>query len=265
GQGRVLAVMTSAGQAWSDWAGGISGSVLYPAIIWEMQNYLSSSSGESSRPVGTPIRLTVDPKRFEGKALKASRYYYKAEPGKPIQVTPLEIGQFRDAPEQPRIILGEDNKPLPPDKQPVPAADNGAVTFTFRNTGEPGLYVTYLRFADQNEDGPPLATYGQIFNVDTKKEGKLQRASQEDLTSGFLREAPLDNPIEAPVDPIEPTTANEIPISARNDVSEWPWFFLLFLGILVGEQALAVHLSFHLKGTEAELPSQVVQPHGKAA
>ena len=43
----------------------------------------------------------------------------------------------------------------------------------------------------------------------------------------------------------------------QNDLSESAWFYLLFLVILVVEQALAVHLSFHLKGNEAQLPPGV--------
>ena len=34
------------------------------------------------------------------------------------------------------------------------------------------------------------------------------------------------------------------------DASESPWLYLFFLVILVVEQAMAVHLSFHLRGNE---------------
>ena len=37
----------------------------------------------------------------------------------------------------------------------------------------------------------------------------------------------------------------------KSDLSESPWLYLLFLIVLVIEQALAVHLSFHVKGGEA--------------
>ena len=40
----------------------------------------------------------------------------------------------------------------------------------------------------------------------------------------------------------------------QTDLSESPWFYLLFLVILVLEQAMAVHLSFPLKGSEAVAP-----------
>ena len=34
------------------------------------------------------------------------------------------------------------------------------------------------------------------------------------------------------------------------DASESPWLYLIILLVLIVEQALAVHLSFHLKGSE---------------
>jgi hypothetical protein len=43
----------------------------------------------------------------------------------------------------------------------------------------------------------------------------------------------------------------------RKDMSEAPWLYLVILIILIVEQALAVHLSFHLKGNEAQLPPGV--------
>ncbi|MCS6850490.1 MAG: hypothetical protein NZ700_04890, partial [Gemmataceae bacterium] len=39
------------------------------------------------------------------------------------------------------------------------------------------------------------------------------------------------------------------------DLSEKPWLYLLFLVTLVAEQALAVHLSFHVKGEAAAPPA----------
>jgi hypothetical protein len=35
--------------------------------------------------------------------------------------------------------------------------------------------------------------------------------------------------------------------------------------VLIGEQALAVHLSFHLRGSEGEVPTRVAQPRAQAA
>ena len=51
----------------------------------------------------------------------------------------------------------------------------------------------------------------------------------------------------------------------QTDMSESAWFFLVFLIVLVIEQALAVHLSFHLRGNEALPPAQAVRPQATAA
>ena len=44
GKGRVVAVLTTAGKAWNDFAGGSPASILYPAFIWEAFNYLTTSA-----------------------------------------------------------------------------------------------------------------------------------------------------------------------------------------------------------------------------
>jgi hypothetical protein len=49
------------------------------------------------------------------------------------------------------------------------------------------------------------------------------------------------------------------------DFSESPWFFLIFLAILVAEQALAVHLSFHLKSDKGDIPTVLSRPQARAA
>jgi hypothetical protein len=44
------------------------------------------------------------------------------------------------------------------------------------------------------------------------------------------------------------------------DASESPWLYLFFIIVLVVEQAMAVHLSFHLKGNEAAPSAAAPQP-----
>ena len=48
-------------------------------------------------------------------------------------------------------------------------------------------------------------------------------------------------------------------MTRTSDFSESPWLFLIFLFVLVVEQALAVHLSFHLKGNENEVLARVTR------
>jgi hypothetical protein len=271
GRGRVVAFMTTAGREWNDWASGISGAVLYPGIHWELQNFLSSQSSETSLTVGAPLRLAVDRKRYGNRVLKVSRYLMKPPEGDkrdPVAV-PMEVGQFKDAaaaPEAPAPAEGngakadgkDEGQAGDKDKKP---AESSMDTFTFRKTLEPGLYVTHLRAEGDDENAPPLHTWAHVFNVDTHKESKLARASQDEMDSDFLRQA--GDAITAPEGPN--AGREEALINRPKDLSELWWFFLLILGVLIAEQALAVHLSFHLKGREAELPSQVVQPHSKVA
>jgi len=86
----------------------------------------------------------------------------------------------------------------------------------------------------------------------------INRASKTALLRA-LREAGGKIKIESPQSNVEEEG------TGRNDMSESPWFFLLFLGILVAEQALAVHLSFHIKGGEAEAPAAVPRATSQAA
>jgi hypothetical protein len=47
--------------------------------------------------------------------------------------------------------------------------------------------------------------------------------------------------------------ADDALVGRVNDFSESPWLFLIFLFVLVAEQALAVHLSFHMKAGDDQL------------
>ena len=71
GRGRVVAWMTSAGshadpnnlsREWNRWCAGITGAVIYAPLIYELQNYLTSQSGDSGQLVGSPLSLTIDGK-----------------------------------------------------------------------------------------------------------------------------------------------------------------------------------------------------------
>jgi hypothetical protein len=107
------------------------------------------------------------------------------------------------------------------------------------------LYVANLHFADASDKTASLAVYGHVFNVDTLKEGALARVGYDDIDKNVIREAPPGAVVfEGPGVPADSL------VSRRSDLSESPWLFLLFIAILVAEQALAVHLSFHLKGDE---------------
>src|SRR5262249_13681670 len=83
GNGKVLAVMTTAGKEWNEWGGGSESSIFYQPFIWESINYLTSQeagkSTDVSRIVGSPADVTVDPEpyRQKGNELRLARFYHK--------------------------------------------------------------------------------------------------------------------------------------------------------------------------------------------
>jgi hypothetical protein len=235
GKGRVTAVMSTAGKEWNDWGGGSEASIVYQPFIWEMQNWLSSQTGEENLTIGTPTKLEVDSGRFkqEGKnKLMMVRTFYKAQPNQPAE-------KVEEAPS-----FGAEGKDVQ--------------TFTYTRTFEPGFYLYQLFSQDDTDKRNPLAAWGFPYNVDAVREGKLRRVSQEDFEKG------LGIPGMPAIQP-PPQGQMEDIVNRRSDLSEWAWFFLLFLAVLVAEQALAVHLSFHLRAAEGELPVQVVRPQTRAA
>src|SRR5262249_60210654 len=122
---------------------------------------------------------------------------------------------------------------------------------------QPGLYLFDL--ARREEPGTPggpsqMEQRAFVFNVDAR-ESDLRRAAKEDL-EGIASGVQVRNPGSG--------WAAEL-ANRQHDLSEWPWFYLIFLLILVAEQALAVHLSFHLKGSEAASPTQAALPRASAA
>src|SRR5439155_1416719 len=82
--------------------------------------------------------------------------------------------------------------------------------------------------------------------VGAELESDLKRTGREALERSATDRAALTGTV-ALHGPDNPPIEKE----KKTDLSESPWFYLLILGVLVIEQALAVHLSFHLKGGEA--------------
>jgi hypothetical protein len=226
GKGRVVAVMSTAGKDWNDWAGGSQSTFIYQPFIWEMQNWLSSQSSEGNLTVGTPVEITVDPEQFKqkGRQLKIVRY----APKKPGAKTMSKEESF-----------GENEK--------------GTLVFEFPRNYEPGLYVSQLHHEDA-ETKAPLMVYGHVFNIDTAREGPLQRLSYDEMFNNLISGR------ESNVRFIGAGSVGEELVTRQSDFSESPLLFLIFLIVLVAEQALAVHLSFHLKGNEGEALAKMTQP-----
>jgi hypothetical protein len=166
--------------------------------------------------VGTNIDFPFDEEQFKGAQLALIQYFMKTETEKrAVRSEPVKQGR-RD--------------------------DKGKIIFTSTKHDEPGLYVTEL--VDENVQGKIFATYAHAFNVDTAREGDLNRVSSDVLKRDLFDQAP------DVIQPVNISSAEDALVGRQNDFSESPWLFLLFLFVLVAEQALAVHLSFHMQGDD---------------
>jgi hypothetical protein len=133
----------------------------------------------------------------------------------------------------------------------------GAVTgeslaFAFDKTGKPGVYQFELTQRGDMGGEPKIEAVAYAFNVDTAHESDLRRASWDELERVGKVHTPEVGSFSGLVDP-------------HRDLSESAWLYLLFLAVLVAEQALAVHLSFHLKASEAGLPVRAARAAATAA
>jgi len=226
GKGKVVAIMTTNGKEWNDWAGGSDATLIYAPFVLETQNYISSQSSDDNRTVGGIDRLTVDAEPYKGKQLKASRVFLKSISGKPAEIE-KQGGQF------------------------VPES-KGQMIFEFPNNNRPGLYIATVR-PDDSDTKPPVAYLGRVFNVDTAKEGSLERVARDEIERSVIGDFKEQIQFEGP------GVSDSSLVTRMSDFSESPWLFLIFLFVLVVEQALAVHLSFHLKGNEGEVLTQVAR------
>ena len=237
GKGRVCAVLTSAGSAthWNDWGSGPS-SWSYTPFLMDLQRWLISSGDDLNRTVGESVKVELD----------AGRYLPKVK----MKFQPQRDLEHQKVEEMP--------KPVEFPEAPLPMKDN-LLTLDFRDSRQPGVYTFELYPA--SKDNVPGATELRAFafNLDATKESDLRRAARDKLerarSTGPRAGSIL---LRSPGDTFE-AYKNKMP-----DASESPWLYLFFLVILIVEQALAVHLSFHLRGNEAA-PGAITPARAAAA
>jgi hypothetical protein len=241
GKGRVIAFLTTAGQDWNNWSADFPASMSYPMVVLETQKYLTSVAGDNTLTVGSAASMPLDETRHEKEmhCYRLPKVWGSKQPRQPGDKNPDEQAESVD-PETGLVDL---------------LKQQGTSVFT--RTGEPGVYLFALT---------PLGGVGNrewhsaVVNVDTKNESPLHRASTEDLEK-LAGAAPANLSISSGG---EEKSSDEL-TNRQRGLSESPWLFLLFIVVLVFEQALAVHLSFHLRGSEAQAPAQAVRPQATAA
>ncbi len=236
--GYTVAILTSAGTAkeadkasgkrtgprWNQWA---SGPALwtYPNFIRPMQAFLSSQGGSLNRVLAIGDGWS--------QAVEKDRY-------KPLPQ------------EQKRNREGQPIPPKPQDRPNVRLATRGEHQWldygvSPAGASEPGVYS----FALTPKNDGPAEGFAVAYNVDAEHESDLTRTAKEklertedakDSKKGKVALVPSGEPV--------PDFKTQ-----EKDISELAWLYLVALLILVAEQAMAVHLSYHLKGADAHAPA----------
>jgi hypothetical protein len=209
GQGPVVALLTTAGNAWTDFPSGPA-RPYFVMLMLEMQKYLAGAGAEINRLVGAPFELILDANRYSS---RLRRFF-----------VPEAAGEAD--PDAANVVdLGEQ----------VGAVDGNTLRFAFADNRKPGVYRFELSAA--GESGR-IEQQAAAFNVDTATEGDLRRAARDDI-QGAAPGAALHSPNSG---------LAELLRERRSDLSESPWLFLVLLLLLLAEQAMAVRLSYHIDG-----------------
>jgi hypothetical protein len=215
GKGHVLAFLTTAGSAWTDFPNG-PGRPYFVMLMLETQKFLAGAGAEVNRVVGAPLELTLDAARFTSRM----RRFFVPEVAEGAQAGDVSAKGDQDLREQVGTVQG------------------GRVSFVFTEARKPGVYR--FEFTPQAAGGR-LEQQAVAFNVDAAAEGDLRRASRDDIESaapGALLHVPGSG-------------LAELLKERRSDLSESPWLYLVLLLVLIAEQAMAVRLSYHMPGNEA--------------
>ncbi len=256
GKGRVVAVLTAVGmapggggpdsEAWNDWPGGPAAPT-FVVLMQALQKYLTSAGDESSLVVGSPFELKLDTTRYEPRIHR----FFQERPPEPPQKEDEQLPELELAKRQGLADLGE--------QQPESSSTKEVSHFLFQDARQPGTYVFHLYPRAEPGARAKPETRAIVYNVDTEGESDLKRTGRESLERSAPDRASQIGTV-ALHGPDNPPVEKE----RKTDLSEMPWFYLIILVVLVVEQALAVHLSFHLKGGETALPA-AARPQTTAA
>jgi hypothetical protein len=226
GKGRVVVCTTALTSRWSNMGGIFEFAVIF---LGALEKHLIGVQKDADLLVGTPLDISLDQTRYD---TKMRRFRWRE----------TDAAQKGNAAKSNNLIdLGE--------QQQVGSPVNGRIHFRFADAMEPGMYVLEFYPAAGLSGGKPEQR-SFAFNVDTAAESNLlrYRITREDLE----RTVPNSRLYSLGADRFSDLAEQ------KADLSKKPWLYLAFLVVLLIEQALAVHLSFHLRGGPA--PGAVARP-----
>ena len=239
GKGRVVAMLTTAGTArrqgappedlvaWNDWGSQGLPSIFYPVFMGELYRYLISEGQAPNRLLGERVRFSVDAERYEPKV----EWTFLPQPDVAQEKIKLE-------PEKDSAVMAKDGKVLAFDLPAAATKRPGVFRFTLTALGEAPV-----------EDRQEARSFA--YNVDALAESDLKRAATDRVEPEGKQVDPKAGKFS-----FGPPTGNVADYGEKKpDASESPWLYLFFILILVVEQAMAVHLSYHVKGNEANAPT----------
>ena len=228
GKGRVSVWTTTLGRRWTGWP--LVG-LTYVPIMDHLQKYLTGTSSDADLTVGTPLDIQLDANRYDTKM----RRWFKPE------LAEAAAKEEGEAQARGLLDMGKQDG----------LTEKGKIRFSFADARKPGVYV--LDFFPRSEGlvDPKPESVGYAFNIDARSEGDLRRAAADPLVRGIAGSERLDY---VSFYSLGSTSFTDLK-GQEADLSEGPWLFLAFLLILLAEQALAVHLSYHLRGNEAAPPA----------
>ncbi len=236
GRGKVFASLTMAGtkttlgaagseaDGWNEWGSGSPMSWSYAALMKELVRHLMKSGDDagSADLVGGSFELVRDASFLSGSVRE------RFDPQEPTKVPGLRGGLQR---------LGTNSSDAPV---------GGKIKIKVRPPAEPG--VLYLNMSPAVVPGQPIPgpEEGELeafaFNIDAVHEGDLRRSRRD------LLEMPSGGPGSGRVVLSRPGDGHDAMLEPPRDTSETWWIYLLILGVLIGEQAMAVYCSHHGRG-----------------
>lgn len=218
GKGRVITCLTTCGVRWTDWPRNPS----YVLLQLELEQYVARNLGSTSqRLVGEPIEIVLDPAIY--------RSQIEIRPPDATAIVRLNA-----------VVPKADTDAGKPTTSTATAAATTRLVETFRDTGVPGVY-TVLRFRQDESTDPLLLAY----NVATS-ESELAIASTEEIRRRLGNETRIRIQEYGNFDWIQGRQAGQ---EVRDLI------LLIILAVLLGEQLLAMRLSYHANPSRTPGPS----------